>query len=205
MGLSLEYFKNIPGIELKQMTDKELKIVLQNIAMHTNARLAQIKKAGLLDISKSAYNLSANYPNGLSSKGAKRGDLLKQIKAGQRYLKGATSTVSGTRKMMRNMLNTAGIKEDKNGKNMKDTFTSLFGPDFWNIYRKLAEENKSYKDDSEGLIQAISDVYEENKDEDTKEEYISNMLNKARDRYNNEHAGVQFASDEDLANKYKRR
>lgn len=210
MGLSLEYFKNIPGIELRQMTNEELKIVLQNVAMHTNARLSQIKRADLLGISKSAYNLTKNYPKGLSSKGAKRGDLLKQIKAGQRFLKGKTSTVSGTRKMMKKMLNIAGIEEGETKEDTKSTYENIYGHDFWEIYRKLLEENKSFKDDSDKLIQAVVDIYEDYKgsenDKKSKESYITDMVQKARDHYNNIYgAGVSFASDEDLANKYKRR
>lgn len=210
MGLSLEYFKNISGLELRQMTDQELRVVLQNIAMHTNARLSQIKKADLSGISKSAYNLTKNYPKGLSSKGAKRGDLFKQIKAGQRFLKGTTSTVSGTRKMTKKILNTVGIDEGKTEKDTTAIYTNIFGRDFWEIYRRVAEENKSFKDESDKLIQAVIDVYEDYKgsedDKKSKEKYISDVVEKARDHYNNKYgAGVSFASDEDLAQKYKRR
>lgn len=220
MGLSLEHFKNISGKELRKMTNQELKTVLQNIAMHTNARLSQLERAGLSKVSRASYNMLDNYPQGLSSKDATRNQMIKQIKAGQRYLKGKTSTVSGTKNMMENILNMVGVEVDKKGRvynkdideyeTTTDAFKNYFGSDFWKIVRKLEEENESFKTNSEGLIQAVYDIYDDYKgdeeDKDSKEAYISSMMKKAEEQYNDKYgSGLQYASDEDLANKYKRR
>lgn len=202
MGLTLDYYKNINGVELREMNTDQLKRTLQQIAMHTNSRISQLKKQNLEKISRGASSLLLYYPQGLSGKGiTDRNTLIKRIVAGQTFLKGTTSTVSGTRKMMRKLLKLVGEEEIASDE-MVENYLRKFGSDFWEIYRKLAEESGSYKEDSEGLIQSISDVMEENNKVD-----ISEMIDKARERYHNNEIGedIEFESSEDLAQIYRRR
>lgn len=206
MGLKLEDFVKIPGVELRQMDTNELKVVLQNIALHTNARISQLKRAELEHISKAGDVFLTSYPQGLSNKKAEsRTDLIRQIKAGQRFLSGSTSTVRGTKKMIKNILDKANVKYDKN--TAIDEYIKKFGSDFWEIYRKLSEESASYKEDSDGLIQAVNDIMEDKKDKKDNENEIDELVEKARTRYNELKVGddIDFVSNEDLSKKYSRK
>lgn len=215
MGLKLEDYRQIPGVELRAMTTKELKKTLSQVAKHTNARLSRLQKAELEHISKSGDVLLTSYPHGLSGKGiTNRNDLIRQITAGQRFLSGSTSTVRGTKKMIKNILDKANVQYDKG--TVTDKYIKQFGSDFWEIYRKLSEVEKSYKEDSDGLIQAVNDVMEKKEDKETNEDEIEkelnedeidDLVNKAKKRYEDAKVGndIDFVSDEDLSKKYSRK
>lgn len=207
MGYNLEHYKNISGVELRQMTTQELKLTLQQIAMHTNSRISQIKRSGVEPASKAANALLKNYSNGLTSKGDQtRSQLIKQIKAGQKFLNSKTSTVSGTRNMMYTMLDIIGA-DYAEYKNDAMAFIAKFGNDFWDVYNRLAEENPEYKEDSEGLIQAVDDIMEEKPEDIKREEWLYSLLDKARKKYIKMKYGddIEFESSEDLAKVYRRR
>ena len=157
--------------------------------------------------SRAANTLLSSYSNGLTSKGDQtRSQLIKQIKAGQKFLSSKTSTVSGTRDMMHRMLDIIGADYNEY-KNDVMAFANKFGNDFWDIYKRLAEEDSSYAEDSEGLIQAVEDVMEAKPEDIRKEEWLSSLIDKAREKYIKMKYGddIEFASSEDLAQIYRRR
>ena len=145
--MTVEYIKDLRGIDLNKMSDDQLQRLVQTTAMHVNGRMKALYKANLAHRSLAYQQINTNGGE-LSSKGKSRGELLREFKRGQQYLKSKTGTVSGTRDYMKNIYEAAtgenvDITKRAVQKELNSKFTDLEvktgGLSIWEIVDKARE------------------------------------------------------------------
>lgn len=199
----IDYLDQIDGLKLRSMTNEQLKVTLQNVAMHTNLRAKRLEKAGLAGMSKSymlLHDRTGKALPRLSSKGASRFDMMRQIKMGKQFLLGQTSTVSGTRKMINKVFEamSAGVPEEERSEIQE----ALKDPDFWSLLREIEELIGWGKAQSGDLIQETFIEYQKTNDSTIAAKNISKRWKFKTMR--DEDLDLTFKSDDNLTRRKKK-
>lgn len=177
MGFKIDYYKELTYQDIRGMSEEKLKITLQNISMHVNSRISQLKRSGMLGYSK-AYSVLMERTGGekLTSKGDKdRNELMKSIKWGINYLNSETGTVSGARWYKWKIETILDIDEDDIEAQQR-LYNLINQPNFWELYRKLEEDVGAYYN-SEDIVQAVYDELEQMSRDETKLERLERLMN----------------------------
>ena len=198
--------KKISGIDIKNMSEQQLRITLQNVSMHVHSRMKQIEKAGLQNISKSYQKIKSQFPDGISTKGKTEAEMRKALKAGVQYLNNQTGTVQGTRLWMRNVLNALESSEFEEQdsysydelKEAEEIFNDsiLDDPDFWKLYRRTESSHKRLT--STDLLQEVYDEYELNGEELSISKMFNNLAETLKKPKEKKDLGLNVTSVESM-------
>lgn len=127
-GLTVNDILNIPNTDISRMNRKDLSAITSRLVSASNKRIRRLQKSKYGQMAP-AYRLYLNRGKFFSVKGKNVNELRTELKELKHFLTMKTSTVSGWKKVQKNLSERLG-----------GTMTEEESEKFWSVYKKLEEQ-----------------------------------------------------------------